>query len=1263
MRIVIDMQGAQAQNRNRGIGRYALSLALAVARNRGEHEVILALNGQLTEGVDHIREAFRDVLPAENIRLWYTPGATHEIEPANHWRQAAAMRIREAFLESLEPSVVLLSSLFEGLVDDAVTSIGAFNSRLPTATVLYDLIPLLNPELYLKDEHVARWYDGKLDQLRRSRQVLAISESSRGEAIDCLGFQADEVVNIGAAIDPHFRPLALDDEQSQALRSQYNIDRPFLLYTGGIDPRKNIDGLIKAYAALQPAIRDVHQLVIVCSIQPQEKVLLETLASKSGLRDGDIILTGFTPEQDLVALYNLCKAFVFPSLHEGFGLPALEAMACGKAVIGSNSSSLPEVIGLDEALFDPKDQQDFTRALKTVLTDEVYRQRLEAHAPRQAAKFSWDKSARLALQALEALHEPKTAVPLALPSSERRRLAYLSPLPPERSGISDYSAELIPELSRHYEIDVITDQTSIDNNALRSCTTQRSIAWFRKNWRRYDRVLYHFGNSAFHQHMFDLLEEIPGVVVLHDFYLANVAHYMDNSGYAPGFFNQSLYASHGYPALLEHLGAADQHAAIWKYPCNLPVLENALGVIVHSPQSKRLADEWYGEGFSAQWHHIPLLRNSSKLSEESKQVSRRELGLRDDNFIVCSFGLLGPTKLNHRLLDAWLASPMADDPRSILVFVGENHPGDYGRELQQKINALGHERVRITGWADAELFCRYLSAADVSVQLRTLSRGETSAAVLDCMNYGLPLVLNSNGSLIDVPEQCAIRLSDEFEDSDLTDAMVSLWRAPELRFRLGEEAKRTINTLHVPRTCASQYAEAIESFHSSTHNLQGRLINSLAELLPGKIDEQSLALLSLAIGDSLPKKPVQQQLLVDVSELVQRDTATGIQRVVRSIVKEWLMSPPAGYRVEPVYAVADRPGYLYARHFTLSLMGNPSSNALNDDPISFVKGDTFIGLDLQPHIVKAQEHIFGLMRQRGVCVQFVVYDLLLQKFPQFFQKGGQDAFQAWLEVISMANGAICISQSVAGELDDWLQEHHPERAKSLSIDWFHLGADIQHSATGNDPVVDNNLIERLRSKPSFLIVSTLEPRKGHVAALDAFEELWAQGEDVILVLVGKQGWMVDELCARIRAHTELGSRLFWLEGIADSYLEEVYAACTCLIAPSYGEGFGLPLIEAAQHNLPIVARDIPVFREVAGVHATYFNESDSDGLSSALLQWMEKRTRGQQIESGNMDWLTWKESAEMLSAAILRVKGAGGMRERVNGYRTASRSAHLEGSK
>jgi len=139
------------------------------------------------------------------------------------------------------------------------------------------------------------------------------------------------------------------------------------------------------------------------------------------------------------------------------------------------------------------------------------------------------------------------------------------------------------------------------------------------------------------------------------------------------------------------------------------------------------------------------------------------------------------------------------------------------------------------------------------------------------------------------------------------------------------------------------------------------------------------------------------------------------------------------------------------------------------------------------------------------------------------------------------------------------------------------------------------------------------------------------------------------LAARLRKHPELGKRLYWLDAISDEYLQEVYASSTCLIAASCAEGFGLPLIEAARQKLPVVARDIPVFREVAGDHAFYFSGTSSQSLAEALREWLRLNAEGLAPSSEGIQWLTWAESTRRLLHLLLaEAEPGGGQREIMN---------------
>ncbi|MDD4580503.1 MAG: glycosyltransferase, partial [Methanothrix sp.] len=661
MRIVIDLQGAQAENRFRGIGRYSLSFAKAIARNRGEHDVHLALNGLFSETIEPIRASFEGLLPQENIHVWYIPGPVCQREPGNAWRREAAETIREAFLASLQPDMVLIPSLFEGLVDDAVTSIGMYSKIIPTAVTLYDLIPFIYQDPYLENPAIKSWYLKKIDHLRRADILLAISKSTANDAVNYLGFTEDSIANISGGTDSHFSLLETSEDEELSLRKKYGLVRPFILYTSGIDYRKNNERLIRAFALLPKDIRQSHQLAIVCSIQPDSKSMLEKLARQHGLDADEVILTGHVPEEDLVLLYNLCKLFVFPSLYEGFGLPVVEAMRCGAPVIGANTSSLPEVIGRDDALFDPNSEDAIAAKITQVLTDPAFRDDLIRHGTDHAKKFSWDGSAKKAIAAFELFHAKRQQNHNRdiLPA-RRPKLAYVSPLPPAHSGIADYSAELLPELAIYYDIEVITAQPDVSDQWIRACLPIRSVEWFVKNARRYDRVIYHFGNSAYHAHMFELLERFPGLVVLHDFFLSGIQEHREIYSLAPNAWTRALYSSHGYAAVRERFHARDRTGVVFKYPCNFDVLRQAVGVIVHSAYSVRLASKWYGNEMGDDWSVILHLRIPAR--DIDKREARKDLGLDPDDFIICSFGLLGPAKQNHRLIHAWLSCSLAQDP-------------------------------------------------------------------------------------------------------------------------------------------------------------------------------------------------------------------------------------------------------------------------------------------------------------------------------------------------------------------------------------------------------------------------------------------------------------------------------------------------------------------------------------------------------------------------------------------------------------------------
>ena len=259
----------------------------------------------------------------------------------------------------------------------------------PYIITLHDVIPYKLPETV-----GPRYLEIFLEQVPKlvplCDAIITVSEYSKQDICNTLGVPPEKVFVTHLAPEEIYKPLDKDGCK-KIVKENYNIDKEFILYVGGFSPRKNIESVIQSFARIKNKLTKPHSLVIAGKLGRNSSEL-EELAQKLGVAE-DIILCGYVPVAEMPYLYNAAKLFVYPSLYEGFGLPPLEAMACGTPVITSNVTSIPEVIKDGGLMIDPLDIERFSTLMHFILEDEVFHKTWSKKALNRASQFSWKKTA------------------------------------------------------------------------------------------------------------------------------------------------------------------------------------------------------------------------------------------------------------------------------------------------------------------------------------------------------------------------------------------------------------------------------------------------------------------------------------------------------------------------------------------------------------------------------------------------------------------------------------------------------------------------------------------------------------------------------------------------------------------------------------------------------------------------------------------------------------------------------------------------------
>ena len=646
------------------------------------------------------RDIVRDALPGVDVEVW-RPELIRRAADRDAWFVATQLMLHPI---TLDP------------VPDAVTA-----ARLPVAAVMYDVIPERYPERYL-NRPPARHLSTVRTMLARTLDgILAISSFAAETARDVMQLDDSRVVSIGAGVGEVFCPSTSSPWPALTRLMSMGVSRRRSLVvavTGG-DERKNTEGLIRAWAVLPSEIRSSHQLVVACAIGPAVMARWTIVADDLGLRVGrDVVFTDSVTDEEIVALHRAARLAVFPSLEAGFGLPVAEAAACDCPVICSDTSSLPEVIGLDEALFNPFDVRAMAHAIEWALVDEAHRARLLLAAREARQNWTWQRTGDRALRALE---EFSQSIDRRRRRPALRRVGVLAPSRRSPSAIGAYTAEVLDRWKHASSnaLEHLEDDSDTDLRPEAGRWLSGTIGPYRHGY-EFDHLVSVLGSSGFHVSTALVAERHPTHVWLHEASLAgcylNAAIKSSSEEWARGFVaERSERGSEFYS-----LEPEDFH----REGVTLlgPVLRSARSVIVSSNEAADVVRRVNPDCPPV----LVLPLAFPEVDAVSVAPTRR----------IVSAGWLAFNKRPGVLVH--LARELDVD----VDFVGPQIAvvAEHVRELARELGVS--ERVRVSGRLDEADFNRALLTARFGLQLRTGSIGQRSAAINDLVARGVPVITN-----------------------------------------------------------------------------------------------------------------------------------------------------------------------------------------------------------------------------------------------------------------------------------------------------------------------------------------------------------------------------------------------------------------------------------------------------------------------------------------------------------------------------------------
>ena len=771
-RILSDISPLQIEpTRHRGIGQYTAGVLKALLQQpASDISHIFLANGHLPQPCPFPQNTRVD------WRLYYGDYPLNDYDVTECLNQLQAYgEYWEAKLERFSPDVLHIHDPFGWSVP-----LHRRHTGVPTVLTVYDLIPLKLNEHYLQESPLwmRQGYRHVTELIRQADHIVAISEHTRKDIHELLGVDLERI-SVAYAGPSAIAALTPRRSIADELHRQFNLSGEFILTVSGVDYRKNLGRMLKSYSLLDPELRQRYPFVVVCRLLPAEEEGLRRKTESLGIAD-QVVFTNYLSDEELAVLYATATVQFFPSIYEGFGMPVLDAMHFGLPVITSPVTSLPEVAGEAAVFVDPFDAADMARALTQVLEDEALRERMRERGLKRARTFCWEDTAQVFYEVYQEICQPRTRL-TSLPAwksrvSNMERLALVSPLPPQRSGIADFSCDLMRALREHLPVtafvasDVLQRVRGKVEGPVEPITNLPHL--FHSGG--VDAVLYQVGNNnAFHGFLLPYLVAIPGVIELHDGILHGLVYSSKiRSGSEQNYVHELSYA-HGRSGY-EHARNVIkgwEPPALYSMAANRRVVNHAAGLIVHNTWTARSAAS-HGTNLPIEVINHPVTE-AETASHFDRQQARRELGLAQETLMLATFGRLERNKRLEVILRVF--SQLRDEFSSARLFlVGKLAPSSTDFNIPKLIQDLGiADSVNVTGYVERSRFVTYMAATDIALNLRYPHAGETSGTLVRLLSAGIPTITSNVGAFVEFPDHCCWKVDVDATEERLLLAYLS----------------------------------------------------------------------------------------------------------------------------------------------------------------------------------------------------------------------------------------------------------------------------------------------------------------------------------------------------------------------------------------------------------------------------------------------------------------------------------------------------------